>query len=264
MDHLEQELDAAVAAWQERGWPTPTVMTVSGSGLATDLGAPLEGPHPWSDVLPFELVEPTPGRVVLSSRGRLHYSQGYSVAQAVFIIRLGALLGVETLIMTNSSGGLHDDHAPGDLVLVTDHLNLTNATPLWGRLPEAWGPQFPDMSNAYDAGLRELLADAAERLGIPTREGVYAGLRGPSYETPAEVRMLRDLGADVVGMSTVLEVIAARHMGLRCACVSVVANPAAGVTDEVLDHADVIEQGAEAARNVRRLFEAVLGRPDWP
>ncbi|MCG8457214.1 MAG: purine-nucleoside phosphorylase, partial [Holophagales bacterium] len=198
----------------------------------------------------------------LSSRGRLHAYQGYSLPQVVFTVRLAALLGARALVVTNSAGGLTAERQPGDLVLLGDHLNLSGLTPLWGSFPPAWGPQFPDMTHAYDPELRRTLTRCAGELGIPLIEGIYAGLAGPSYETPAEVRMLRGLGADVVGMSTVNEVIAARHMGLRCAVISVVSNPGAGVSDEILDHADVLERGQKAARRVARIFERFFALPD--
>ena len=273
-EHLAKELDAAVDRWRHRGWPTPDVFVVAGSGLSTDLGRSLEGPHPWSDVLPFpiegieghpltlELLEPIPGRIVLSSRGRLHAYQGYSLAQVVFPIRLAAKLGAKVLMMTNSAGGLLPTHVPGNLFLLDDHLNLSGMNPLWGRFPSEWGPQFPDMTHAYDPALRDLLKTCAGELGIELKQGVYVGLGGPSYETPAEVRMLAGLGADVVGMSTVNEVIAAHHMGMRCACISVVSNPAAGVTDEVLDHSDVLSRGKAAAARVAEVFEKTLAHPD--
>ena len=274
MDHLEKQLNIAVEAWKRRGWPLPDVMVVSGSGLAADLGRRVEGPHFWADLLPFpvdgieghpltvELLQPVPGRVVLSSRGRLHAYQGYTLPQVVFTIRLARLLGASVLVMTNSSGGLDPAMAPGDLVLLTDHLNLTGANVLHGAFPPAWGPQFPDMSAAYDPQLRRLIQDSAAEQQLEVREGVYAGVAGPSYETPAEIRMLRTLGADLVGMSTVQEVIAAHHMGMRCACVSAVSNPAAGVTDEVLDHGDVIQRGRAAGEKLARLLGQLLQHPN--
>lgn len=274
MDHLENELERAVAAWDARGWPRPAVMVVSGSGLAMELGSSLIGRQPWADLLPFpiagiaghpldiELVEVVPGRVVLVSRGRVHAYQGHSAAETVFTVRLGALLGVKVLFLSNSSGGIRTTHRPGDMVLLKDHLNLSGMNPLWGKFPKAWGAQFPDMLHAYDPELRRLLLAAAVEQQVSLEEGVYAGLPGPSYETAAEVRMLRTLGADTVGMSTVLEVIAAHHMGVRCACISVVSNAAAGVTDEKLVHEDVLEQGREASRRLARVFEAALRHPD--
>lgn len=274
MEQLEKELKQAVADWHGRGWPAPAAMVVSGSGLAMDLGPSLVGRRTWAELLPFEiaaiaghpleveLVEPLPGRVVLSSRGRVHAYQGHTAAETVFTVRLAALLGCKVLVLTNSAGGLHPHHRPGDLVVLNDHLNLSGMTPLWGRPPAAWGPQFPDMLHAYDPRLRQLIGRCAGDLGIEFSEGVYAGLSGPSYETGAEVRMLRQLGADTVGMSTVLEVIAAHHMGVRCGCISVVSNPAAGVTDEILDHEDVLIRGKEAAKKLGLLIQTVLKHPD--
>lgn len=273
MDHLEPQLQNAIVQWDGRGWPRPKAMVVSGSGLATDLGRRIAGPAPWGEIVPFrvwgieghpleiELLEPCAGRAVLYSRGRLHAYQGYSPSQVVFMVRLAALLGAEVLVLTNSSGGLHPHHRAGDLVVIRDHLNLSGMNPLSGALPAAWGPQFPDLAAAYDPALCALILEIAQELGIEVSVGVYAGLTGPSYETPAEVAMLRSLGADLVGMSTVLEVIAARHMGLRCACLSLVSNPAAGVTDEMLDHADVVARGREAAGKIARLLTQLLAHP---
>ena len=277
--HLEDELQDAVAAWDARGWPRPDVMVVAGSGLSTQLGRSIVGPTSWADLLPFpvwgivghpleiELLEPIEGRTILYSRGRLHAYQGYSAAQTVFTVRLARLLGAEILVLTNSSGGLQPHHRAGELLLIKDHLNMTGMNPLWGEFPKTpapggWGPQFPDMMNAYDPELRARLRAVAEELEIALPEGVYAGMAGPSYETPAEVRMLRTMGGDAVGMSTVLEIIAAHHMGMRCACISVISNPGAGVTDDILDHDDVLVQGKKAGKQVARILERFLTQPD--
>jgi purine-nucleoside phosphorylase len=268
--HWEQELAAAVAAWRERGWPAPGVGLVSGSGLATDLPfsrvarVPLQEIVPWpvhavvGHPLEVEVLLPSGAAPVVYFRGRLHCYQGYTAAQAVFPIRLAALLGMRVLLLTNAAGAVAERLRAGDLALVTDQLNLTGLSPLTGSPPEAWGPRFPDLIDAYDPRLRERLAGHARALGIELAEGVYGGLAGPAYETPAEVRMLRTLGADLVGMSTVLEVIAARHMGVRCACISLAANPGAGMVAEALDHEEVLAAGRAAAERLRRLFERVL------
>ncbi len=270
MDNLGRELERAVEAWDERGWPRPDAVVVSGSGLAVDLGAPLAEPVPLQDLLPFpvagilghplrvELLEPLPGRRVLYYRGRVHAYQGHSAAETVFQLRLAARLGARTALLTNAAGGLRpESQKPGDLWLIADHLNLSGANPLYGGgIPADWGPTFPEMVGAYDRGLRQLARDHAARLGIALGEGVYVGLPGPSYETPAEVAMLRTLGGDLVGMSTVLEVIAARHMGMRCFGLSLISNLAA---DQGGSHEEVLEMGRRAAERVQRLFTAMLG-----
>jgi purine-nucleoside phosphorylase len=250
------------------------VALVAGSGLGVELGRPAHGPVPLGEVLPFpvhaleghthrvEVVEPIAGRPVLYFRGRLHAYQGYTAHQVALPVRLAGLLGARVLLATNAAGGIHPDFRPGELKLITDHVNLTGANPLCGELPRAWGPRFPDMSAAYDRDLRSLLARLAAGLGIELGEGVYGGLLGPSYETPAEVRMLRTLGADLGGMSTVLEVIAARHLGLRCAALSLVTNLASGVSPEPLDHEEVLAAGRAASRDVARLLGAALAHPD--
>jgi purine-nucleoside phosphorylase len=272
MDSLSRELERAVASWDELGWPRPDAVVVSGSGLAVDLGAPVAGPLPLQDLLPFpvagilghplrvELLEPLPGRRVLYYRGRVHAYQGHSAAETVFQLRLAARLGARTALLTNAAGGLRpESQRPGDLWLIADHLNLSGANPLYGGgIPAAWGPTFPEMVGAYDRGLRQLARGHAERLGIALGEGVYVGLSGPSYETPAEVAMLRTLGGDLVGMSTVLEVIAAHHMGVRCLGLSLISNLAA---DEGGSHEEVLEMGRRAAERVQRLFTALLGDP---
>lgn len=274
MDHLAKEVQESVERWDAMGWPRPQVMVVSGSGLATtELGQRLQGPLPWSELLPFpvrgieghpleiELLEPLPDRVVLYSRGRLHAYQGYTPAQVVYSVRLAAQLGIGVLVLTNSSGGIQPGQNVGDLVLLRDHINLSGLNPLTGSFPSSWGPQFPDMLQAYDPALRRLLLELADELSIDLDEGVYCSVAGPSYETPAEVRMLRAVGGDLVGMSTVLEVIAARHMGVRCAAISLVSNPAAGVTDEVLDHADVLARGRQASGKIGNLLSGLLRHP---
>jgi purine-nucleoside phosphorylase len=266
-------LQEGVARYDALGWPRPEVLLVSGSGLAVDLDGAAHPAVPLQRLLPFPIhaVEGHPlevvplaaegGRPVLYQRGRLHSYQGYSAAETVFPVRLARLLGARTLLMTNAAGGLDPTLSPGDLVLVEDHLNLTGLNPLRGQLPEAWGARFPDMLAAYDPELRRLAREKADELGIPLADGVYAGVAGPSYETPAEVRMLRQLGARVTGMSTVLEVIAARQMGMRVLVLSLVSNPGAGVTDQPLDHEEVLAAAAAAGQGIRDLLAALLADP---
>jgi purine-nucleoside phosphorylase len=272
MEDLVTPLKEAVDRWDALGWTRPRIAVVSGSGLAVDLGERIHGPIALEYLLPFpchaveghahevEVVLPQPDRPVLSYRGRLHSYQGYDAYETVFPIRLAALLGVKVLILTNASGGLKPGQQPGELLLIRDHLNLTGLNPLRGQLPADWGPRFPDMGSAYDPGLRDLARRLAEALGIPLSEGVYAGLAGPSYETPAEVRMLQTLGGDVAGMSTVLEVLAAHPMGLRCVAISMISNPAAGLSDVPVDHADVLAAAGAATGKLQRLIGALINR----
>ncbi len=274
LDDLVTPLKEAVDRWNGLGWERPSVAVVSGSGLGVDLGERIHGPVSLEYFLPFsshsvqghalevDVLLPLPERPVLYYRGRLHSYQGYSGYETVFPVRLAALLGVKVLILTNATGGLRPEHRPGDLVLLSDHINLTGLNPLRGQLPSEWGPRFPDMSAAYDPALRGLAHRLAEDLGVPLRDGVYAGLAGPTYETPAEVRMLQTLGGDVAGMSTVLEVIAAHHMGVRCLGLSMVSNPAAGLSDEPIVHDDVLAAGRLAAGSVQKLLGALLRHPD--
>lgn len=269
MNHLVKELDAAVSDWDARGWPRPTTVLVSGSGLAIDLGSEVLASGAIQELLPFSAhgivghpmefqLLSTPHGAVLYYRGRVHGYQGLTAAQTVFLVRLGALLGAKVLIMTNAAGGIDPSLRPGDLVLLRDHLNLMGKNPLEGDPPSDWGPRFPDMSSAYDRDLRTLLHVNAQAASIGLHDGVYAGVSGPSYETPAEVRMLGTLGATLVGMSTVLEVIAANHMGMRCAVVSVVSNLGAGLLDVPLDHEEVLIAGREAGGKLQSLFSRVL------
>ena len=270
MNALSDGLQRAVERWDEKGWPRPLAMVVSGSGLAVELGDPVDRQTDLAEWLPFEthaieghplstqLLMTRPDLPVFYQKGRLHSYQGYDAHQTVFAVRFGALLGVRTLIMTNAAGGLNPTYSPGNLVLLHDHLNLIGLNPLRGSIPSEWGPQFPDMSRPYDRDLRQLGIKIATQQGFDLAEGVYAAVAGPSYETPAEIRMLQTLGADLVGMSTALEVIAARHMGVRCLGLSVVTNLASGVGTESTDHAEVIAAGKAAASRLQSFLTALL------
>lgn len=274
LEDLIERHKSAVERFDLLGWPRPEVALVSGSGLAVDLEERSHGPIQLEFLLPFathsivghphavEMFHPRPDRPVLYFRGRLHTYQSYSAHDTVFPVRLAALLGAKVLVMTNASGGLQPHHRAGDLVLVRDHINLMGLNPLRGPLPPEWGPRFPDMTAAYDPALRALTLRIAGELGIPLTEGVYTGMTGPSYETPSEVRMLQLLGGDVTGMSTVPEVIAAHHMGMRCLCISVVSNPAAGLSDGPVLHEEVLAAGQAAAAKLRDLLGAVLRHPE--
>ncbi len=191
---------------------------------------------------------------LLVMNGRLHLYQGYESEEVVAPVRFAALLGAEVMIATNAAGSLDPEMAPGSLVVLSDHLNMQGTNPLVGVWGREFGPQFPDMSEAYDKELRRLALEAAELAGFDHYEGVYAGMLGPSFETPAEIRMLRTLGCKVVGMSTVCEVIAARHMGMRVLAMSLASNPAAGLVDRPLTHEEVLEAGRDAAERLTFLL----------
>ena len=196
------------------------------------------------------------GIAVAGMQGRVHLYEGYSVKEVVFPIRVFARMGVKAVILTNAAGGIK--FTQGRLVVISDHINLQGVNPLTGFNDERFGPRFPDMSTAYDKRFREMAVGQGNRLGIGIDEGVYAALAGPSYETPAEIRYLRTIGADLVGMSTVPEVIAARHSELRVLGISCVTNAAAGILDQPLNHREVLETAASVKGNFVALLKAVL------
>jgi purine-nucleoside phosphorylase len=270
---VDTGFEEAIELWDRRGWPRPSAMLVSGSGLAVELGDYHHRELPLAEVLPFDthaveghrlqsrLYEPQPGFFVLYQTGRLHSYQGYDAHQTVFSIRLGILLGVKTLVMTNAAGGLNPQFAPGQIVMIRDHINFIGMNPLRGELPPAWGPRFPDMGRAYDPDLLELARSKGAELGLSLQDGIYVGVAGPSYETPAEVVMLRRAGADLVGMSTVMEIIAARHMGARCLALSVVTNLAPGVGVGSTNHEEVLKAGKAAAGKLGSLLLSIFESP---
>lgn len=198
------------------------------------------------------------GLAVAGMQGRVHLYEGYSVKEAVFPIRVFARMGVKALILTNAAGGIK--FTQGRLVVIRDHLNLQGVNPLTGFNDERFGPRFPDMSSAYDKQFREMAVAEGKRLGLGIDLGVYAALAGPSYETPAEIRYLRTIGADLVGMSTVPEAIAARHSEMRVLGISCVTNAAAGILDQPLNHREVLETAARVKGDFVALLKAVLPR----
>jgi purine-nucleoside phosphorylase len=256
---LSARIDETVGAIRARVSETPRVGVVLGSGLGA-FGDSLDDlekipygelPHVPSSQVVGHAGNFCFGRVgqvrVACMQGRVHMYEGHDVASVVHGVRTMARLGVAAVLVTNAAGGLDPSWSPGDLMVVTDHLNLTGTTPLLGPNDSSLGPRFPDMSHAYDRKLAAALREVARGARIPLREGIYAGLLGPSYETPAEVRMLRGLGAHAVGMSTVAEVLALRHMGIPVGALSCITNLAAGILDQPLDHAEV-EETARAKR----------------
>lgn len=197
---------------------------------------------------------------VAAMQGRVHLYEGYSAAQVAFPIRVFARMGIKAVILTNAAGGINLGYSQGALVLIRDHINLQGTNPLVGPNDDRFGVRFPDMSYAYCREFRQVAREEAIRLGITLHEGVYAALLGPSYETPAEIEYLRRIGADLVGMSTVAEVIAARHMGLNVLAISCVTNMAAGILDQPLSHAEVMETGERVKSTFEALLRAVLPR----
>ena len=244
----------------------PDVAVVLGSGLggfASGLQSSRtltyeEIPHwPESNVVGHEgklVVGQTSGRTVAALAGRVHLYEGYDLRTVTFATRAVAMLGVKTIILTNAAGGVNTSFSQGALMVIDDHLNLMGSSPLIGPNDDRFGPRFPDMTTVYSARLRKIADDTAAALGMTLPHGVYVALHGPSYETPAEIRYLRTIGADAVGMSTVPEAIVARHMGLEVLGISCISNMAAGVLPQPLNHEEVLE----TTRRVRGQFIALL------
>ena len=248
----------------------PVIGLILGSGLG-EISRTIENPVyiNYKDIPGFidTTVEGHLGRFVIGKcsskyiivmQGRFHFYEGYEMEQVVLPVRAMKRLGVETLIVTNSTGGVNPSFSPGDLMVIQDHINMTGVNPLRGRNKDDLGPRFPDMTYAYDQGLRELAFDKAEEMGIGLQQGIYAMMPGPSYETPAEIAMLRRLGADAVGMSTVPEVIAAVHAGMKVLGISCITNMAAGILDKPLSHEEVVETASKAAECITRLLLNVI------
>lgn len=196
--------------------------------------------------------------VIAAMQGRVHFYEGYSAREVAFPMRVLGRMGIRSAILTNAAGGINVEYGQGALVLIRDHINLQAANPLIGPNDERFGPRFPDMTTAYGKSYRELTLVEAKRLGMEVHEGVYAALAGPSYETPAEIRFLRTIGADLVGMSTAPEVIAAAQMGIRVLGISCVTNMAAGILDQPIDHKEVLETGERVKTQFIALLHAVL------
>ncbi len=190
--------------------------------------------------------------------GRFHLYEGYSARQVTSGIRLFCELGIERVVLTNAAGGINPEYAIGALVLIKDHINLQGTNPLTGTNDDTLGPRFPDMTEAYSPALRAVVRETAQQLGIPLHQGVYAAVLGPSYETPAEIRFLKTIGADLVGMSTVLETIAANHMGMEVVAISCVTNLAAGLSGEKLRHEEVLAIGQRVSGTLLKLLTALL------
>jgi len=250
----------------------PKIGIVLGSGLgafADELTDPVRVPYAEIPFFPRSTAVGHAGAMVIgfadgipvaTMQGRVHLYEGYSAQEAVLPMRVLGRMGIKTAILTNAAGGINLDYGQGALVAIQDHINLQGQNPLAGANDDQFGPRFPDMSEAYSKSCRMLALVEMERLGIPPYEGVYAGLLGPSYETPAEIRYLRTIGADLVGMSTVAEVIAARHMGIEVLAISCVTNMAAGVLDQPIHHQEVLDTGERVKGQFVALLRGVLGK----
>ena len=244
----------------------PEIAIVLGSGLGDFAGILTDAvsmpyaklPHwPVSNVIGHEgrlVVGKARGKVIAALAGRCHAYEGHDLRTVTFAVRALGLVGVKTLILTNAAGGINTGFSQGALMVIDDHINLSGGNPLVGPNDERFGPRFPDMSEVYSADLRKMADDAGRAINLLLPHGVYAALLGPSYETPAEIRYLRAIGADAVGMSTVPEAIAARHLGMRVLGISCITNMAAGVLPQPLDHNEVME----TARRVRGQFTSLL------
>jgi purine-nucleoside phosphorylase len=197
---------------------------------------------------------------VAAMQGRVHFYEGYSLKEVIFPMRVFARMGIRAVILTNAAGGINRGYSQGALVVLRDHINLQGGNPLIGPNDERFGPRFPDMTHAYAKNFRQFALDEGKRLGMVLHEGVYAALSGPSYEAPAEIHYLSTIGADLVGMSTVPEVIAARHMGLQVLGISCVTNMAAGILDQPLDHKEVLATGERVKSQFIALIRAVIPR----
>jgi len=197
---------------------------------------------------------------VVAMQGRVHFYEGYSLEQVTFPVRTFKLLGVKTLILTNASGGINVQLSQGALMVISDHLNLMGDNPLRGPNDERFGPRFPDMSAVYSPELQEIVIEEAKTIGVEVRRGIYGALSGPSYETPSEIHLLRNLGADAVGMSTVPEAIVARHMGIEVLGISCITNMAAGIGDEPINHEEVMATGDRVRDVFALLLQRVMGR----
>ena len=196
---------------------------------------------------------------VLAMQGRVHYYEGYSLEEVTFPVRTFGLLGIKTLILTNAAGGINVQLTQGALMVISDHLNLMGVNPLRGPNDERFGPRFPDMTAVYSPELQELVVEEAKAINAEVRRGIYGALSGPSYETPAEIHLLRNLGADAVGMSTVPEAIVARHMGLEVLGISCITNMAAGISDEPINHEEVMATGDAVRETFTELLQRVIG-----
>ena len=273
MSDLLHSIDNAVSVLRQRAGKAPDVAIVLGSGLGHFAETLVD-----AVVLPYAAIPDWPsssvvghagklvvgrhasGARVAALSGRAHLYEGHHVSRAVFGVRAMVRWGISRIVLTNAAGGINTDFTRGALMLIDDHINLLGANPLVGPNVDQLGVRFPDMTYVYDRDLRRLAVEAAASVQVPLERGVYLATMGPSYETPAEIRAFRSLGADAVGMSTVPEAIAARHMGAAVAGISCITNPAAGVVDEPLHHDEVMDTAARVRGQFIALLDAFIAR----
>jgi len=269
---LYERAEHAARVIRSRTSESPRVAVVLGSGLggfADDFEDAVG--IPYEDIPGFSrsTAQGHAGKLVvgkidqvplLAMQGRVHFYEGYTLEQVTFPIRTFKLLGIKTLILTNAAGGINVQLSQGALMVLSDHLNLMGDNPLRGPNDDRFGPRFPDLTSAYSPELQEIVIEEARALSVEVRRGIYAALAGPSYETPAEIHLLRNLGADAVGMSTVPEVIVARQMGIEVLGISCITNMAAGISDEPISHEDVMATGDRVKETLTQLLRKVVGR----
>ncbi|NIK12360.1 purine-nucleoside phosphorylase [Alkalibacillus sp. S2W] len=270
MSVLEQIQESEQYISQQLNASKPTIGLILGSGLGI-LAEEIENPVtiPYSEIPHFPqstvsghkgqlVIGELQGKQVVAMQGRFHYYEGYDMQHVTFPVRVMKQLGVEKLLVTNAAGGINESFDPGDLMIIQDHINNMGDNPLIGKNIDELGPRFPDMSEAYDRDLRKLAEAAAADLNLSVRKGVYVGNTGPTYETASEVKMLRTLGGDAVGMSTVPEVIVANHAGIDVLGISCISNMAAGILDQPLSHDEVIETTEKVRQQFIQLVKQIL------
>lgn len=270
MENIMNVINHAVALLKEQGADRATIGLILGSGLG-DYAETLENKryvnyadiegYPVSGVVGHKnrfVIGEKYGKTVIAMQGRFHYYEGYPQVMLSLGVRTMKKLGVQKLLVTNAAGGVNMNYHAGDLMLISDHINLSGSNPLIGKNLDEFGPRFPDQSNVYDKDLRARLIDLSVKNGIPMQEGVYLMMSGPCYETPAEIRMARVIGADAVGMSTVPETMCAAHCGIKVVGISLITNMAAGVLDQPLSHSEVTETAAKATAKFSTLVDLIL------
>ncbi|OCA92699.1 purine-nucleoside phosphorylase [Pseudobacillus wudalianchiensis] len=267
---MREKIEKAAEFLKRESSKTPKTGLILGSGLgvlADEIESPVKIEYSRIPDFPISTVEGHAGQLVFGTlsgkevvamQGRFHYYEGYSFEQVTFPVRVMKALGVETIIVTNAAGGVNESFQPGDLMIITDHINNMGGNPLIGPNDSELGVRFPDMSEAYSRKLQKIAKETAESIQLSIREGVYVGNTGPVYETPAEVRMTRILGGDAVGMSTVPEVIVARHSGMQVLGISCISNMAAGILDQPLTHDEVIETTERVRADFLRYIKEIV------